>query len=243
MSKNFQILQQSANEEVFIPADLPPAPAKISAPVATRGLSHDEILKLVQGLFLHNGHARGPRIVSFCGMAHDDRSSWICGRAGEVLATQVAGSVCMVDAKFGSPQLHNHFGVVNRTGLTNALAAEGSFRSFVTSLPGKNLSLMPSGSLRSDLRTQAERCRTRFAQLREEFNYVLISAPPLVLETEALLMGQLADGIVLVVEANKTRREAVRRAKQRLKTAQVELLGAVLDKRTFPIPEFLYRRL
>ena len=73
-----------------------------------------------------------------------------------------------------------------------------------------------------------ERCRARFAELRDEFNYILISAPPLTRETEATLMGQLADGIVLIVEANQTRRESVRRAKERLESAQVQLLGAVL---------------
>jgi Mrp family chromosome partitioning ATPase len=56
-------------------------------------------------------------------------------------------------------------------------------------------------------------------------------------------MGHLADGIVLIVEANHTKRESVRQAKKHLETAQVQLLGAVLDQRTFPIPEFLYRKL
>jgi Mrp family chromosome partitioning ATPase len=88
-----------------------------------------------------------------------------------------------------------------------------------------------------------ERYRERFADLREAFDYILISAPPLNHETEATLVGQLADGIVLIVEANHTRRETVRRAKEQLESAKVKLLGAVLDQRTFPIPEKLYRRL
>jgi Mrp family chromosome partitioning ATPase len=47
----------------------------------------------------------------------------------------------------------------------------------------------------------------------------------------------------LVVEANHNRRDTVRRAKEQMESAQVRLLGAVLDQRTFPIPEGLYRRL
>jgi Mrp family chromosome partitioning ATPase len=102
---------------------------------------------------------------------------------------------------------------------------------------------MPSGSTKGELYTRVERCRARFAELREEFNYILISAPPVTRENEATLMGHLADGIVLIVEANHTKRESVRQAKKHLETAQVQLLGAVLDQRTFPIPEFLYRKL
>jgi protein-tyrosine kinase len=87
------------------------------------------------------------------------------------------------------------------------------------------------------------RCRVRFAELREEFGHVLVSAPPLARESEATLMGQLADGIVLIVEANQSRRDTIRQMKENLEAAQVPILGAVLDQRRFPIPEFLYRRL
>ena len=52
-----------------------------------------------------------------------------------------------------------------------------------------------------------ERYRERFAELREAFDYILISAPALSRETEATFLGQLADGVVLIVEANHTRRE------------------------------------
>jgi hypothetical protein len=80
--------------------------------------------------------------------------------------------------------------------------------------------------------------RSRF-ELREQFRYILISAPPITREAESTILGQLADGMVLIVEANQSRREAVLRAKERLENADVRILGAVLDQRTFPIPEFL----
>jgi Mrp family chromosome partitioning ATPase len=244
VSKNFELLQRTAKEELFIPAGLPPpTPQATPSPVLAREIARDEITKLVQCLFLQGGQAGGPRVVSFSGIARDDRSSWICGHAGEALASQVDASVCLVDVNLWSPQLHTHFGVGNRTGLADSLTAEGSIRSFATPLSNRNLWLLPSGSVKGDLYAQVGRCRVRFAELREKFNYVLISAPPLIREAEATLMGQLADGIVLIVEANQTRRETVRRAKERLKTAHVQLLGAVLDQRTFPIPDFLYRKL
>jgi Mrp family chromosome partitioning ATPase len=45
------------------------------------------------------------------------------------------------------------------------------------------------------------------------------------------------------VQANSTRRETARKAKESLESAKVKLLGAVLNKRTFPIPEALYRKI
>jgi Mrp family chromosome partitioning ATPase len=59
---------------------------------------------------------------------------------------------------------------------------------------------------------------------------------------DAMALGKLADGLVLVLEANSTRREAAMRVTESLSQAQIRVLGAVLNKRTFPIPESLYRR-
>jgi Mrp family chromosome partitioning ATPase len=49
--------------------------------------------------------------------------------------------------------------------------------------------------------------------------------------------------LVLVVQANATRRDAARKAKESLQAANVRLLGAVLDNRTFPIPDAIYQRI
>ena len=113
--------------------------------------------------------------------------------------------------------MHNNYDIGNRTGLAAALTTDGPIRDFATPLPIKNLWLMPTGSAKPGLDTNIDRCRARFADLRKEFDYVLVSAPPLARESEATLMGQLADGIVLIVEANRSRRDTVRQAKEHWK--------------------------
>jgi hypothetical protein len=244
MSRNFELLQQVAREDLLSPPGTQvPHHKVIRSPALNREFANDEIAKLVQRLFLRGDCISGPRVVSFSGIVRDDRSSWICACAGRSLASQANTSVCLMDTNFSSPQLHTHFAANNRAGLAAALSGEDPIRSFATRLSAENLWLMPSGPTNPARHTNIERWRARFAELREEFDYVLISACPLTSETEAILMGQLADGIVLVVEANQGRREAIRRAKEHLEAGRVRLLGAVLDQRTFPIPEFLYRRL
>jgi Mrp family chromosome partitioning ATPase len=71
----------------------------------------------------------------------------------------------------------------------------------------------------------------------------LLDAPPVNLYADATLLGRLAEGVVLVLQANSTRREAARKAKESLESAKVRLWGAVLNKRTFPVPEFVYRNI
>jgi receptor protein-tyrosine kinase len=246
MSKNFELLQRMAKnnfsrmagEIVSSPLNKPPAelPFKRHAPDV-------EIVKLVQRLFGSDSKGAGPRAVSFSGIERDDRSSWICARAGDVLADQVDGSVCVVETSLLSSRSHMHASPEIQQGLAEALVSKAPIRSFAVPVSGGNLWVIPAGMGRPGLHSSTDRYRERFAELREAFDYILISAPPLVRETEATFIGQLVDGVVLIVEANQTRRDTLRRSKEQLEGAQVRLLGAVLDQRTFPIPEKIYRRL
>jgi receptor protein-tyrosine kinase len=85
--------------------------------------------------------------------------------------------------------------------------------------------------------------RVMIKDLRDEFEHVVINAPPVGLYSDAALLGQNADGLVLVLEANSTRRVAARKAKLALEASNVLVLGTVLNNRTFPIPEKIYRLL
>jgi Mrp family chromosome partitioning ATPase len=245
MSKNFELLQRVARDEFFNVPD-EPAPLLQKAPTGVplkKGPPDTEITKLVQRLFSQDGEGGTPKVVSFSGITRDDRSSLICARAGEALAEQVDTSVCIVDANLWSPQLPVHVAAANQIGLAEALAGKGPIRNFAIPLCRENHWLIPSGLVKRDSYISMERYRERFAELRKAFDYIFISAPALSRETEATSIGQLADGVVLIVEANHTRRDSVLRAKEHLESAHVRLLGAVLDQRTFPIPESLYRRL
>jgi Mrp family chromosome partitioning ATPase len=150
-----------------------------------------------------------------------------------------------VEANFRSPGLPEAFGTTNHHGLTNALLQEGPIRSFAKPVNGDSLWLLSSGSLATDspkLLT-SERLKGRMAELREEFDFVIVDAPPITRYSDAIALGQLSDGVVLVLEAEATRREAAVMAVENLRSSKVKILGAVLNKRIFPIPEKIYNRL
>ncbi len=81
------------------------------------------------------------------------------------------------------------------------------------------------------------------AQLRNEFEYLVIHGPAAAGSSEAALLGHLTDGIVLVLAAHSTRKASARKIKETMEAAQSRILGTVLSERTFPIPERIYRRL
>jgi hypothetical protein len=82
----------------------------------------------------------------------------------------------------------------------------------------------------------------RLSQLKNEFEYAVIHGPIAGASSEAALLAELADGIVLVL-GPATRRAAVRKVKESLESGRARILGTVLSDRAFPIPEGIYRRL
>jgi Mrp family chromosome partitioning ATPase len=79
--------------------------------------------------------------------------------------------------------------------------------------------------------------------LRTEFDYALIDCSSLKKSSDLLSVAPFVDGVILVIEANRTRREQIQHAERTIEKARGKLLGHVLNKRTYTIPAWFYRRL
>jgi capsular exopolysaccharide synthesis family protein len=207
-------------------------------------LSREELVKLIQTVFLLPGK-NSPKVVVFTGAESGAGCSSICLGAAEALAANVAEPVCLVDSNLRFPSLHLCLGVDNVKGLGEALADPQPIREFVQRLPGDDLWLL-SGGLKSSPGMDAmnsSRLAALIRELRQEFGYILMDSPPVNVYSDAISLAQSADGVVLVVSANSTRKEAARKAKDSLEMAGACLLGAVMNNRTYPIPQVIYDRL
>jgi len=229
----------------LVPPHVAPEPLDEAFPstpaLETSGAVKDEISKLVQNLFLL---PQGPRRVVFSGTESGSGCSWMCARVAEGLAPQGRGSVCVVDCNLRAPGLHQQFGAENHHGLSDALLGSGSIREYTHRL-SRNLWLLSCGSSAEGglAMLGSDRMRSRLIELRAAFDYILIDAAPMNAWNDAVVLGGLSDGVVLMLKANSSRRETARKAVQELQGANVRVLGAVLNQRTFPIPESLYKRL
>jgi len=248
MSRHFELLQQMEQEEHVEP-DVRRIPVTASEAGLRSGAKHRpwfdaEALRLVQQIFLLQTQ-EPPRVVVFSGIDHGNGCSRISASAAEILAKNARRPVCLVDANFRSPALPELFGTTNHHGLTEALLQPGPIGSFVKPLNRSNLWLLSSGTLAADSANllSSDSLRERLSELRQDFDFVVIDAPPLTRYSDALVLGQHSEGLVLVLEADSTRREAASVAVASLRAANVPILAAVLNKRTFPIPEAIYSRL
>jgi len=80
-----------------------------------------------------------------------------------------------------------------------------------------------------------------FGKLRQQFDFILIDSPPVTRSAVGLALVHKVDGVLLVVEAEKTRWSVVRHTKNRIIQAQGNILGVILNKRRYYIPSFIYK--
>jgi hypothetical protein len=81
------------------------------------------------------------------------------------------------------------------------------------------------------------------AHLRTRYSYVLVDCPSLKESTDVLGLTTIADGVLLVIEANKTTKSQIALLERMIEGANGKVLGHVLNKRTYPIPDRVHRKM
>lgn len=244
MSKNFELLQRVQKDQESVTRARNSGGGYLAA--QPDGFTNQEALRLVQRVFLVPG-PDAPRVVVFSAVGPGDGCTTVCARVAETLAEEVSqsGTSCIIDADLRGPSLHRHFGLDNNKGLAEAVTQTGPVRDFMQPVDGGRLWVMTAGAGASNVHSllTSEALSTRVAELRSEFDNILIDSPAVNLYADAVALGKLSDGIILVLQSNATRREAARRAKEIIEVGHVKLLGAVLNKRRFPVPAVIYGKL
>jgi Mrp family chromosome partitioning ATPase len=153
-----------------------------------------------------------------------------------VLAEEVRSDVCLVGAEEGGHLVHEAGGD-SRYRRTGIRSKSGQVSSNLWTVSQDVLwEGQPGTSVVPGLCRQLE-------ELKREFEYSVIQGPAAGTHRRAALLGQLCDGVVLVLQADSTRRVAAQRARELLASAGVKVLGTILCDRKFPIPDAIYRRL
>jgi receptor protein-tyrosine kinase len=154
-----------------------------------------------------------------------------------IALAEIGGKVLLIDGDMRRPQLHKVFDQANRRGLgdfllqssaTNGLALEVPVDK--TSVP--HLYLLPSGASTDNIfgLLYSGGMPQLLSRFREEFDYVLVDAPPCLEYADARKMARYADGLVLVVRANYTGRKTAQAAVRRLECDGIRVTGVILNR-------------
>ncbi len=256
MSKNFELMLLAEQEAMksgvateIKPEHVRVAPSRVgdghAVSMEMDHHSREQVAKLVRQLF---GLPGGPRVVALTAVEQGNGCTWMTAQCARTLAAQTSGKICIIDANLHHPALHKYFAIGNDRGLGDALSQTEikDIREYIHLVPSlPNLSIMTAGSTAGSRQgpLRAEAFAAVLSTLRSLFEFILIDTPAISLYSDALGVGQAADGLALVVAEQGTREKSARHALKELNKANVRVLGAVLNKRTFPIPQKIYDRL
>ncbi len=160
--------------------------------------------------------------------SEDDKKSETVANLAVTMA-QSGRRTILVDCDLRRPSLHTIFDTKAEPGLTNVIL-EDSEALPLQDTGVENLQLLTSGTKPpnpADL-LGSQKVDKLIATLLEQAEVILFDAPPVTAVTDAAVLGAKVDGVLLVINAGKTKRDHAERAKSILETAKVRIIGATL---------------
>ncbi len=145
---------------------------------------------------------------------------------------QSGSRVLLVDTDMRRPRLHKVFKVPSGSpGLTSVIAGTVTALEAVRTTSVENLFLLTCGPMPPNPAEllQTERFRHIVQELAQAFDKVVFDSPPIGAVTDALVLSQVTDGVVLVAKSHKTSRDMLRRAERQLRDLSATMFGAVLN--------------
>ncbi len=224
-----------------------PATAPIARASAAAWRPADELADAVRGLIARvpwDGADTEPavRTIGLLGCFGGEGVTTVAAALAVELAATGRGRVLLVDAHFARPAAHRVFGLRPGPGLAEALQDGVRLPDLVQSTATPHLWVLAAGEWSDQQADDGPGPAGLVEALEEEFAVVVWDLPPAFAPAAAVDFAAYPDGLVLVVEAERTPLEAADRAAVGL-SARGRPLGAVLNKRPTHTPDWITRLL
>ena len=170
-------------------------------------------------------------------------ASTIAREFAMLAATSGHRRTLLIDADRRQPQSARAFGRESAPGLVEFLWSGANDFDSLQQVPGTLLTVARLIGERGPAAIDSDTLREAYRRVREQFELVIIDCPPVGDQAYSRLLPEATDGVILVVQAEKTRPAVIARAKDLVQQAGGQVLGAVLNRRTNYIPDFLYKLL
>ena len=138
--------------------------------------------------------------------------------------------VALIDCDLRKPSLHKKFGLSNTVGLSDVIVGKESI-SIVGHRYNNNLTVLTSGKIPPNPSEMlgSKSMKALIEALKKVFDYVILDTPPVQAVTDAQILSTRADGTLLVVRAEKTKKESVLNSVNLLKKVNANIIGTVLN--------------
>lgn len=231
-----------------------PSPAQPTAPAAPRpsvnggGPLPGEFLREL-GILRNSIETilgkRGKRSLLFTSPVHEAGATTLATSYAQLLAMHSSERILVVEMNARKPSLMWRFGLPGKDGVTEYLSGGRDLASLVQSPASRGFDVLAVGD--PDATKIQLYLEAGFPRLIEEalrsYDVVIIDAPPVVLSPETPPMCACVDGVALIVECGRTKREIAQRSLEMISQFDGRVLGVVLNRKKYYIPDFIYRRL
>ena len=183
--------------------------------------------------------------IMFTGIAHGSGTTTTAISFAKSLAMYNKVKVLLIDANLRTPNLQNVFGIKNNSGLADLLSGKNSKAFKIMQMGQGYLCVLANGENRFEPASlfESQQFDKLLKKMRNLFDFIVIDAAPLATFPEFRILTEKVDGVILVIQSGKTRRQVALRAKQDLEESGAKVLGVVLNRRKYHIPEWLYQRM
>ena len=178
-----------------------------------------------------------------CASNHGEGATSVALGIALAVATQRSLPVLLIDGNYHDPQICAMFNTYAPAGIGDVLAGRIDLGAVAqpTTVPG--LSVMGTGILPAGhiTRLESPHLRNLLKKMNETYSLVIIDGPAVNMYPESILYGSQVDRVLLVVHSGATRIPVVTAALSRL--AASKRIEIILNRRRYPIPPAIYRRL
>ena len=160
-----------------------------------------------------------------------------------IVLAQKGVRVLLMDADLRRPSVHKTMGMGPRSGLSNVLTGSATLQQTITTstiLP--NLFIMPAGTPPPNPAEllASSNMRDLIAELRQQFDHIVIDTPPTLSVTDAVVLSPRADASILVIRSGQTTKQALRRARDILMQVNAHVAGVLLNAVDLTSPDYYY---
>jgi polysaccharide biosynthesis transport protein len=160
-----------------------------------------------------------------------------------IVLAQKGSRVLLIDADLRRPSIHKALGMGPRAGLSNVLTGNVPLKqAIISSQLLSTLFILPAGTPPPNPAEllASTHMRELLAELRQQYDHIVIDSPPTLSVTDAVIMSTYADTVVLVIRSGQTTKHALRRARDILIRVNARISGVLLNAADLSSPEYYY---
>ncbi len=157
--------------------------------------------------------------------------------------TESGAKVLLIDGNLRSPYIHYLFNVDCAPGLTDLITSDAKYYEALRKTEWESLYVMPSGkNIYYSIEVfKHETFKAKLDFLKQMFDYIVFDGHSILISSDVPLVAKYFDGTIIVVECEKTKWEVLQQAKEKINNVGGNVLGVVLNKRSYYIPKIFYR--